>query len=533
MDAGGRRWGLREPRVPRHAGRMLLASLTALRLGMPLLLASAAGMLVGAGPGWHATDLRVAHAAPIATSPTATISPTAPPTTPVVQPQFALVSPSSAQGPAGAHITLSGSSWTHSSVTIGAAQASANCGTASSWSTTFGTVQPSSGGAFSFTFVWPVALGNTSAPYAICATSDAGVASTSYHVLVDAPPILSFSGPTVQVGAAVTVSGSNFYAGQVALTVATANGGSRPLATIAPNSDGTFSYPYVAAAGDVGTVDIVAQTPSESGAAPALQASAAVIVQATPSPTATATATPDPTPTATAAATATATSTGGHPAPLGNGLLILLAIGLLLALLLVIGAIIFLVLRRGGGDDTPGGPGSPPSTPGGYGTYNDFGASGQFHRSGVQRMDEETVRTPVGRVSQWDAPTAGPGPEWSPRPMSGIRTWSHGAAAGAGGPAGPQPPNDFPGAPDYPTEPSAQRTPDPWRAPWEQQAPPIPGAGPYNPDPREAANLNPSDPPPAQAPPGRMSSSGPATRPQAPGEDTLPWLPPPDDPWQR
>ncbi|HEY7021376.1 MAG TPA: hypothetical protein VH349_09685, partial [Ktedonobacterales bacterium] len=78
-----------------------------------------------------------AYAEPAA-SPTPTDTPAPPTATPIPPASLTLVSPSSGQGPIGARMTLAGAHWMVSGVTIGVAQAAADCDTPASWEQTIG-----------------------------------------------------------------------------------------------------------------------------------------------------------------------------------------------------------------------------------------------------------------------------------------------------------------------------------------------------------------------------------------------------------
>lgn len=436
MNAGLR--GVPDPRTtPKRLGRRLSRALCALGTALLACVLLALGAVVGAPSSVSGVPVARAGAAIAATdSPTATPSATSTPA-PVNPGTFSLVSPSSGQGPVGAHVTVSGGNWTNGQVMIGAAQPGSQCGAPSSWSTKFGNSQPDGSGNFSFTLVWPTSLASVNSQYDICVnyagTPTATTPYVPYTVLSSSSPVLSFSASSVQVGQSVTISGANYFgASSILLQASVAGGAPRTLATETAGSDGTFSYTYQPLALDTGTVTISADSTREGNADPALQATAQITVGAAP----TATATLQPTATAAAQTHASAPPSDTSNGP--NALIIVLVVIILLVLVATAGVIVYMVMRRRNeppdGDDGNGyppdggygGTGRVPATVPGYGDHDPFAVPGQYGRGGAgggyAPTPTETMRgAGMGGVAQWDEADRGPGPDWQPRPMTGIR----------------------------------------------------------------------------------------------------------------
>lgn len=350
-----------------------------------------------------------------------------------------LVSPSSGQGPVGAHVTVSGSGWSGGSVAIGAAQSAANCASGTTWATTF-TTQQASGGSFTATFTWPSSL--SSGTYALCAApaqgggpaAAGGVAGQTYTVKSSQPPALSLSTSSAQVGQTITISGANFVGVSNVNISIVQNGASTLITTVNPDGNGNFATQYQPTANYVGNVKITASSEAEGNAPPALTAQASLVVGAAP----TVTPSPSPSPSPSPTAEATATSAVLTPPPNkqsggGGGLIILLIVGIVLSLLVIIGAVAFLLLRqRGGPEQQQGYPGGQGGPGGGYGGYSGTGygpaqtgrysTSGTYGRSGMFDVPEPYNGPQVGGVAQWGEPEPLPGADWQPRPMSGARS---------------------------------------------------------------------------------------------------------------
>lgn len=433
---------------------------------------------------------------------------------PASMPSLQLVSPSSGQGPVGAHVTVSGSGWTSSSVSVGAAQSASSCASSSTWQTTF-TTQQVSGGDFTATFIWPSSL--SSGQYALCAisadtstsstpTATPGVsASQTFTVRSGSPPALSLSQAYVQAGQPVTITGTNFFGAPSGASVSVmllANGNATSIGQADPGSDGSFTLQYTTNTATIGNVTIQAQSASEGGAPAALQATVQlnIVAAATPTATVAPTATATTSPTAQVVPTPKANDTGAG----GNntGLIVLLVVAIGLVLLALLGLIAFFLLRKRDGDGGPdGGYGYDPQNPQGYGAYGQGdsrylqGVTGRQAQPGFfgpndEYGPQEPFPMPPGRVSQWNEPPAEPGPDWQPRPMTGNRrpysdppaTTLYGPEGQAGGdvqrPSGgdysPADPWDqASGAADWgaPADPWSQRppqerNPEPPRDPW-------------------------------------------------------------------
>lgn len=358
-----------------------------------------------------------------------------------------LVSPSSGQGPVGAHLTVSGSGWTSGSVAVGAAQSAANCATGPTWMTTF-KVETPSGGSFSDSFIWPSSL--SSGVYYLCAapanagapTAAGGVAGQTYTVKASSPPALILSTSSVQVGQPVTINGSNFVGvSSVNLSYGNTGAGMTPIQTVSPDGNGNFAVQFQPNGTVTGNVTIAAASSPDQGAQqPALSTTASLLVTAaptaTPTPSPSPSPSPSPEPTSTTAIVASPPTT--HTDTGGNGLIVLLIVGIVLSLLVILGAVAFLLLRRRGGpgEGYPGGPGGPGGGYSGTGPVTSYGQSatgygpaptgrysttGTYGRSGMFDVPEPYNGPQVGGVAQWEEPDPLPDSDWQPRPMSGSR----------------------------------------------------------------------------------------------------------------
>jgi len=408
----------RDPgRRPSHTrGRVVARRLGIVCAGVALLLLRLLIVLPG-GP-----SAPVAHAAPVS-SPPPTFAPTAT-ATPIPAPTLTLVSPSSRQGPAGARLTLAGAHWTVSGVTIGVAFSAGVCGTPASWEQTIGFAASPATGAFVYTFTWPTSLPPIATPYAVCAfATGLPPAAVAYQVRSALPPSLSLSEAVVSQGQSITVSGANFFgAPSVDVTLTDPTGAPRALGKQIPAADGSFALDYTPKQSDVGLVMVIASSPVEGGAPPALEASVTVNVQPTLTPTT------SPQPTVTPIVTPTVAPLSSVPHRPTVNLMAVLAVALTLALLALAGAafVIFFRLRA------------------------------ERQREAAQALRARTRRLPVaaGMAGDLDADTdpsmlatgshlttrryaaadddsddgydevewddsEGPGPDWRPRPMTG------------------------------------------------------------------------------------------------------------------
>lgn len=368
-----------------------------------------------------------AHAAP-ASSPTATYTPTTPTATPNPPPNLALVSPSSGQGPVGARITLAGANWTVSSVTIGVALATASCDTPASYEQTIGFVAPQPTGALEYAFTWPVSLPPHAAPYVICAFAPGlAPASVTYQVRSALPPTLSLSDAVVAPGQIDTISGTNFFgASSVEVSVLDPAGVKTTLEKPTPAADGSFSITYTPKPTDLGLVTVLATSPVEGGALPALEASVTVNVQSEAAPTTA----PRPTFTPVIAPTNTPMGAVASSRP-SLDLRAGLVVALVLALLALAGSglVIFFRLRaeRQRGEELA----RRVRTRGllvAAGKIGDLESDTDpsMLATGGQRT---TRRFPVAEKEDGEYESAdtgwdedeGPGPDWLPRPMTGSR----------------------------------------------------------------------------------------------------------------
>lgn len=437
MPATERRTRRKGPplRATRSSGRRGATLPLALAAGALLLLALAAYSLGTPSPAKGRGLLPAApQASPSATgSPTVTVTPT---TTPG---SITLVSPSYGSGPAGAHVTVSGSGFSGASIALTAAS-HPDC---SSPQATLDHVALSGGGFSNHTFIWPSNLPNGT--YYLC--GDGTTSGPTYQQLSTNAPAISLSAPSVAQGGQLVISGANFVGLQNGSSIQLSAQQGDAKANLQPgvvDANGQFTDFFTVDLTLTGNVLIVAQSAPEGSAPAVLQATASVTI--TPPATATPSATVSVTPT-TAGTGAGTHTTGNSGSGGGGGLLVLVIVLLIVALLVGGGAIAFVVLRRGGG----GGPGSPqspyPPRVGGYPGYSPYGVSspedwdattgrmssagmpGQY--GGLGQPGQGTYAPPggyagsgVGAVSQWDEPTEElgdePGANWQPRPMTGY-----------------------------------------------------------------------------------------------------------------
>lgn len=350
-----------------------------------------------------------------------------------------LVSPSSGQGPVGAHVTVSGSGWSGGSVAVGAAQSAANCASGTTWAATF-TTQAASGGSFTATFTWPSSL--SSGTYALCAApaqgngpaAAGGVAGQTYTVKSPQPPALTLSTFNAKVGQTVTINGANFVGVSNVNISIVQNDASTLITTVSPDGNGNFATQYQPNPNNVGSAKITASSEPDGNAPPALTAQASLVVGAAPTATPSPSPSPSPSPTAEATPTSAVVTPPPNKQSGGGGLIILLIVGIVLSLLVIIGAVAFLLLRQRGGPEQQGYPGGQGGPGGGYGGYGGTGTgygpaqtgrystSGTYGRSGMYDVPEPYNGPQVGGVAQWDEPEPQPGADWQPRPMSGARS---------------------------------------------------------------------------------------------------------------
>lgn len=430
------------------------------RLSAALALAAA---LLALALGITTSTALSAAASPLSTLiPTDTPTPTATATaTPPSSGTITLVSPSYGKGPAGAHVTVSGSGFSGSSVSLFAAS-HASC---SDTQAPLGSY-PLSGGAFANqTFVWPALAPGT---YFICGPGLSGT-PPSYQQLSAVAPSISLSAPRVPAGSSLTISGSNFVglpAGTPILVLAQQNSTTINLPAAVLDDSGSFTEPWQEVDASLNGLVTIKAFSSPEGSAPAvLQASAVVTVL----PPATATPITTVTPTATVAAGTGQTSTSRGNSSGGGGVLLLLGL-LALIVLTGVGVGAFLLLRGRAGPSAPKGYPDYPGYPGGQGSYGGFGQTGGYPGVGASgttgRMASAGYPAPYGRsgeyeaggyggagvgaVSQWDELPSEPGPGWQPRPMTGYGRLD-------------LPPDDGGAAPGW--QPSGAPPDDPWAEP--------------------------------------------------------------------
>jgi hypothetical protein len=407
-----------------HAFRLLTAVALALVVFALLLLADAAGAMPGLLSPLHAIQVQSKPG----DSPTPTTGASATPTNTVAAPppSITLVSPSSAQGPVGAHVTIQGSNFPGGSISI-FASVQADCSQSTG---TLPVTANVSGGSFTATFVWPATY--PAGVYYIC-TAGMGNSTAVYQVLSSSPPALSLSTLSIQIGQQLTIQGRNFVGLPTGATVsltesASQTGGGQPPVSLQLNpvvdSNGSFSVTWTVQGPATGIVTIRAFADSEGGAPAVLQASATVTIQAT----ATATVAISPT------AQATIAGGGGGTTSTSNGsagsivLIILLIVGILMAIAVIVGIVVYLTMRRRGPQAGQG------QTPG-YTGYNGYGGYGSYGETTVQSSSQYPLGAQDGgfsgagqfdwpqaggQVSQWEDADSQPGPDWQPRPMSGY-----------------------------------------------------------------------------------------------------------------
>ncbi len=396
---------------------LLLLALAAFSLGTP---APARG---------HALISVIAQAPSL--SPTASPSVTTTPT--ATAGTISLVSPSYGSGPAGAHITVSGTGFSGTAITLKAAS-HADC---TSPQATLDHVSLT-GGAFSnHTFIWPSTLPNGT--YSICA--DGTTSGPAYQQLASSAPALSLSSPSVSQESQLIISGSNFVGLPAGSSIQLSAQQGSAKTTISPaviDASGQFTQPWTVDFSQTGTVLIVAQSAPEGSAPPVLQATASVNIL--PPATATASATVSATPTTAAGGIGVGTPGNSGSNGGGGAGLVLLLVLVLVVLLVGGGAAAFFLLRR-----RTSGPQAPyPASVGAYPRYSPYGSppqagwdattgrlsgagpTGQYGAPGMGTYGEPGGYAPgsIGGVSQWDEPTQEfgdePGPGWQPRPMTGY-----------------------------------------------------------------------------------------------------------------
>lgn len=415
-------------RRPPHRRRHVFRP-KSLRLLCLMLLAAAALALsmVALLPGGNSSTDTVYGASLTHFEATTAVSPTS--TQQAAPPTLSLAVPSSAQGPVGAQITITGSNWGTADVAVGAASPGASCADPNTWAQSFSNVRPRADQTIVYSFDWPQGLNVTSGAYSICAANAAGTANVSYQVLSALPPTLAVDPLTPHAGDLVKVTGANFVgSGQITLTVTDGQAKTRELTTLSPDATGGFTLQFQPRPTDVGDEVMHAfSTGTPQGMRPALKADAKLHVQVALTPT--------------VVVTPTIAVSAAPPPPQNGGssklLLVVLIVVFLLALLVVGGVMVYILMRRRNRPDDGG-----PYQSGQYGGYGGFGGSAAGYGTPgnvYNNMGPSTGYGPgasaMGGMDDpdWDSPTQGyygagsagwpesdePDPSWRPRPMTG------------------------------------------------------------------------------------------------------------------
>src|SRR5258708_1762458 len=396
--------------------QMITAGLFALALCAALALMSVpVGAETPSGPLATPTPTTPTGSPSPSATATATATATTPPPT-ATPASLSLLSPRSGRGPVGANLSVSGAGYAGSSVAIFAAP-SASCDARIA---ALGSAPVSSGAITLYTFVWPASL--TGGQYYVCAP---GVTNAPvYTVLGSDPPTLSLSASEVPVGQQLTVTGTSFYTAGVTVTLSQGAKNTQ-LQTVAPGSDGRFTFSFTVDSTYSNSYTIVADSTPENGAPPALHASADFSVVA--------------------AGTATAGTTGTAPPPRSSGsslgLIVVLIVGIILTLLVIAGVVAYLIIQlrrtRPGYAPVPVGPDGRPMSSyaqqtGRYSWPDHYGRP-----SMPGQMDPYAGRS-AGGVARWDEPDSSPGADWQPRPMTGNwRGFDEQSGVGYGSGGGP------------------------------------------------------------------------------------------------
>jgi hypothetical protein len=328
----------------------------------------------------------------------------------------------------GARITLSGANWPVGSVTIGVALAAASCDTPASYEQTIGFVAPQPSGALAYAFTWPASLPPHGTPYVICAfATGLTPASVTYQVRSALPPTLSLSDAVVAPGQNVTISGANFFgAASVEVSLLDPAGVKRALGEQTPAADGSFSITYTPPSTDLGMVTVLATSPAEGSALPALEASVTVNVQSAAPPTVA----PRPTFTPVVAPTNTPVRTVAPSRP-SLDLYAGLVVALTLALLALAGSgfVVFFRLRAERQREAELARRARtrrlPVAAGRIGDLESDTDPSMFATGGQRTTRRFAVTDGVDDNDEsadggWDE-DEGPGPDWLPRPMTGSR----------------------------------------------------------------------------------------------------------------
>lgn len=322
-------------------------------------------------------------------------------------PMITIVSPSSASGPVQTGIEVTGSGWNAGSlpqdkvqVYYSAPSNNMPCGDPNSSQTTaqtnqipgFSVLSIGSSTTWTIDFQWPAtAIG----PFYVCAfdttTPTVVTASTQpFTVLSTAPPGITISSTTPNIGDQVTVTGTGFLPGNQPIDLFLAQPGQQTgasLGTATAANDGSFTQMVTLPTAPSGQLNIIALArASVNGALAPLSASVPVTVGAspsTPTPPAAGTVTPVTTPTVTTPTTTNSSSSGL--------ILVALIVALVLVILAIFGVLFWYVAgtRPPAGVAAPAGP--PPGPPPGRArapVAPRGGASGRQSQQGWQADDD-------------------------------------------------------------------------------------------------------------------------------------------------
>ncbi|HEV2404623.1 MAG TPA: hypothetical protein VGR88_04180, partial [Ktedonobacterales bacterium] len=456
MSAGGRTTRGRRTLgiAARQRGRFALAVAS-----VALLLCAVWLALFGLSGPLHTNTV---FALPAVSSPptdTPTNTPTATATATAQPGSIQIVSPSSARGPAGMHVTISGTGFSSGQVAV-FASTNQSC---SDQPAVLSNVTASNNGFSNAVVDWPASL--PAGQYFICAQ---GVTNPPMFTDMSSnPATIALSSATttttttITVGQTLTITGANFY-GVPQVGFSLQNGGvitQLPTLVGNPDANGGFSLQFTPTAAMTGNQTLVASSPAENGAPTSpITVRVSLVIQAGATQTVAVVPTTPSGPTNTSA---------NHS---NSSVIIIVIVAVVLIVLAILGIVAFLLLRgRGGpGSGYPGAPGYPGDP--GYGETNPrygapygqsspgmYGGTSGFARPGSMDLPETYAGPAIGGVSQWDEGSDAPDPGWQPRPMSGNRRDDmddslYGVYPEATNPYGGRPANSGPGYPP----------PDPW-----------------------------------------------------------------------
>ena len=398
-----------------------------------IFLLVATGLVPSPLAGFSAGQPTVVFAQPLASStdtptatatvvPTDTPQPTATPTP--VPPDLTLQSPSTGQGPVNTYVTVVGSNFPGASTQIYASSQN-NCQAQQGLLATSSAI---SGGQLPpTTFIWPTSLGEGT--YYICATGMTGSAPV-FTVLSNNPPSLTLSTTVDPINQPVTIRGTNFLGlpgtGTLVLMIQT-TGYQAYLPSVTVAADGSFSLQWTpqltigSSAQFIGSDTLQVTSSPEGNAAPALQATASLTLQAASASTPVVT----PTVPSSNGAPPTTPTTSQTPTALLVGVFALLAV----VLLGVLGWLVYVLLKNRQRQVPP--PGYPPMmVPPGTGNdgqagvpYDPYSGQGVYHGMPGTAWPDLTPPTDnnaprMGGVAQWGDTDNIPADEWLKRAPS-------------------------------------------------------------------------------------------------------------------